>query len=189
MPAQRRLHDVPQCCQFGSRHYWRAVSGPLIHLPRPDPGNNFFSQSPDLSIQNGEFAKVPIIIGDQEDEGTLFSLTLSSLNLTTTTWSTTSRPTFPVTPTPHSDVAGLMAQYPDQPLLGPTRRLALPHRSLKQHLPPIQAHRRRPRATLPSSSRAAPTSTSSPRRSRPGATSTPTSTACLSSALSTPPIS
>ncbi|GAB7364193.1 hypothetical protein MBLNU230_g4744t1 [Neophaeotheca triangularis] len=52
----------------------------LSYLPRPDPGDNFFSESPELSVQRGAFTKVPVIIGDQEDEGTLFSLV--QLNVT-----------------------------------------------------------------------------------------------------------
>ncbi|KAK6409429.1 hypothetical protein LTR81_016217 [Elasticomyces elasticus] len=44
----------------------------LSYLPRPDAGDKFFSRSPDLSVASGAFAKVPIIIGDQQDEGTLF---------------------------------------------------------------------------------------------------------------------
>ncbi|EME79809.1 uncharacterized protein MYCFIDRAFT_199464 [Pseudocercospora fijiensis CIRAD86] len=39
----------------------------LSYLPRPDPGGNFFSQSPEVSIANGAYAKAPVIIGDQED--------------------------------------------------------------------------------------------------------------------------
>ena len=54
----------------------------LSYLPRPDPSDKFFPISPELAIQRGRYAKVPIIIGDQEDEGTLFALFQS--NLTTT---------------------------------------------------------------------------------------------------------
>jgi carboxylesterase type B len=44
----------------------------LSYLPRPD--GFAITQSPDILAQNGQFASVPFIIGDQEDEGTLFSL-------------------------------------------------------------------------------------------------------------------
>jgi len=54
----------------------------LSYLPRPDPGNKFFPVSPEIAVQNNQYAKVPFIIGDQEDEGTLFSLVLA--NITTT---------------------------------------------------------------------------------------------------------
>lgn len=50
----------------------------LAYLPRPDPSNKFFSTSPEVAIANG-IAKVPIIVGDQEDEGTLFSLVTSNV--------------------------------------------------------------------------------------------------------------
>lgn len=46
----------------------------LTYLPRPDPADSFFSLSPEVSVLNGDYVKVPIIIGDQEDEGTLFNL-------------------------------------------------------------------------------------------------------------------
>jgi carboxylesterase type B len=52
----------------------------LSYLPRPD--GTIFTKSPDILGQEGKFAKVPIIIGDQEDEGTLFALFQS--NITTT---------------------------------------------------------------------------------------------------------
>lgn len=89
----------------------------LSYLPRPDPGNNFFSQSPEISVQNGQFAKVPVIIGDQKDEGTLFGL--SQTNITTndelieylTTY-------FPQAPNARKLVTGLVNKYPNQPLIG-----------------------------------------------------------------------
>lgn len=54
----------------------------LAYLPRPDStnGSNFFAQSPELSIKSGAFAKVPVIIGDQQDEGTLFALSQSNIS-------------------------------------------------------------------------------------------------------------
>ncbi|KAF2083603.1 putative extracellular lipase [Saccharata proteae CBS 121410] len=53
----------------------------LSYLPRPDPTDNFFPTSAEVALDEG-FAKVPIIIGDQEDEGTLFAL--EQTNITTT---------------------------------------------------------------------------------------------------------
>jgi len=44
----------------------------LAYLPRPD--GTFMTDSPDNLIFAGKFADVPFIIGDQEDEGTLFAL-------------------------------------------------------------------------------------------------------------------
>jgi carboxylesterase type B len=52
----------------------------LSYLPRPD--GVVLTESPELLIEQGKYAKVPFIVGDQEDEGTLFSLTQS--NITTT---------------------------------------------------------------------------------------------------------
>lgn len=52
-----------------------SIAGP--YLPRPD--GNSLMKSPDLIAQEGSYAPVPFIIGDQEDEGTLFSLTQFNL--------------------------------------------------------------------------------------------------------------
>ncbi|PLB48540.1 cholinesterase [Aspergillus steynii IBT 23096] len=52
----------------------------LSYLPRPD--GKVLTDSPDVLSKQGKYAKVPFIIGDQEDEGTLFALFQS--NITTT---------------------------------------------------------------------------------------------------------
>ncbi|KAF9692933.1 hypothetical protein EKO04_009073 [Ascochyta lentis] len=57
----------------------------LSYLPRPD--GTAITQSPELLVASGKYAKVPFIIGDQEDEGTLFGL--FTPNLTTTSEVTT----------------------------------------------------------------------------------------------------
>ncbi|KAI1506230.1 Alpha/Beta hydrolase protein [Biscogniauxia marginata] len=44
----------------------------LSYLPRPD--GVVLTESPEVLATNGQYAAVPMIIGDQEDEGTLFSL-------------------------------------------------------------------------------------------------------------------
>ncbi|OJJ30013.1 hypothetical protein ASPWEDRAFT_177744 [Aspergillus wentii DTO 134E9] len=52
----------------------------LSYLPRPD--GKVLTQSPDLLAEAGKYASVPFIVGDQEDEGTIFALFQS--NITTT---------------------------------------------------------------------------------------------------------
>ena len=52
----------------------------LSYLPRPD--GKTITASPEELVLNGKYAKVPFIVGDQEDEGTLFGL--FTPNLTTT---------------------------------------------------------------------------------------------------------
>ncbi|EGE00060.1 lipase [Trichophyton tonsurans CBS 112818] len=52
----------------------------LSYLPRPD--GKALTASPDILGRRGLIAKVPFIIGDQEDEGTLFALVQK--NITTT---------------------------------------------------------------------------------------------------------
>lgn len=51
----------------------------LSYLPRPD--GKVLTDSPEVLGMTGKIAKVPMIIGDQEDEGTLFSI--SQANMTT----------------------------------------------------------------------------------------------------------
>ncbi|TVY78429.1 putative secreted lipase, partial [Lachnellula suecica] len=53
----------------------------LSYLPRPD--GTYLTASPEVLAQEGKYAKVPFILGDQEDEGTIFALFQN--NLTTTT--------------------------------------------------------------------------------------------------------
>ncbi|KAF2417444.1 acetylcholinesterase/Butyrylcholinesterase [Tothia fuscella] len=87
----------------------------LAYLPRPDPSDNFFPLSPEIPVSNGAFTKVPIIIGDQEDEGTIFSL--FQKNITTTNELVTYLTSF----FPEADrsvLAGLVATYPNNPAAG-----------------------------------------------------------------------
>jgi len=90
----------------------------LSYLPRPDPSDNFFPESPEIPLEEGRFTKVPIIIGDQEDEGTLFGL--ATVNITTnaqlTDYLTSYFARASVDASEH--VANLLAQYPDRPLAG-----------------------------------------------------------------------
>ncbi|KAK6836525.1 alpha/beta-hydrolase [Apiospora arundinis] len=51
----------------------------LRFMPRPD--GKTMTMSPEKLIQEGKFTKIPVIIGDEEDEGTLWSL--MQANLTT----------------------------------------------------------------------------------------------------------
>lgn len=49
----------------------------LSYLPRPD--GKVLTETPDELAKTGRFAQVPFIIGDQEDEGTLFALFQSNI--------------------------------------------------------------------------------------------------------------
>lgn len=49
----------------------------LSYLPRPD--GTALPASPEVLALNGQYAAVPMIIGDQEDEGTIFSLFTSNV--------------------------------------------------------------------------------------------------------------
>lgn len=52
----------------------------LSYVPRPD--GMVLTASHEVLALNGQYAKIPFIIGDQEDEGTLFSLAQSNLSTT-----------------------------------------------------------------------------------------------------------
>ena len=52
----------------------------LSYLPRPD--GTVLTDSPEKLVKDGKYASVPFIVGDQEDEGTIFAL--NQHNLTTT---------------------------------------------------------------------------------------------------------
>lgn len=92
---------------------YRAVD--LSYLPRPDPHSTFFPVSPEVAVANNAFTKVPVIIGDQQDEGTLFSLVQTNIS-TTAQLVTYLKSYFPNTS--KSTVAALVATYPDDPAAG-----------------------------------------------------------------------
>ena len=54
----------------------------LSYLPRPD--GEVLVDSPEVLVQSGKYAAVPLIIGDQEDEGTLFSFLQTNVSDTAT---------------------------------------------------------------------------------------------------------
>lgn len=52
----------------------------LSYLPRPD--GTALTDSPEILAANGKYADVPFIVGDQEDEGTIFALFQSNISTT-----------------------------------------------------------------------------------------------------------
>ncbi|KAF7853263.1 hypothetical protein EAF04_010764 [Stromatinia cepivora] len=94
----------------------------LNYLPRPD--GTALPKSPDLLLSSGAWAKVPFIIGDQEDEGTIFALFQS--NITTTTQLATYFSDFFFNNAPASVINGLLDTYPNDLISGsPFRTLIL----------------------------------------------------------------
>ncbi|KAL1844482.1 hypothetical protein VTK73DRAFT_2444, partial [Phialemonium thermophilum] len=79
----------------------------LSYLPRPD--GKVLTQSPDRLLLAGKYAAVPMIIGDQEDEGTLFSL--FQFNTTTTDGQIDYLHNYFFHGATRSDVAALVATY------------------------------------------------------------------------------
>ena len=87
----------------------------LAFFPREDSGDSFYSQGPLESLAKGAIAKVPVINGVQEDEGTIFAP--SARNLTTTEEMIAYLASF-FPNASQDDVAGLVATYPDDPAAG-----------------------------------------------------------------------
>ncbi|PVI05202.1 alpha/beta-hydrolase [Periconia macrospinosa] len=80
----------------------------LSYLPRPD--GKVLTASPDLLVASGKYAKVPFIVGDQEDEGTLFGLFTPNLTTTSDVTNYLSTVFFPTTA--KTTLAGLVDTYP-----------------------------------------------------------------------------
>lgn len=87
------------------------------YLPRGDPGDDFFPTSPEIPLLAGQITMLPIIIGDQEDEGPLFSIPQANVtnNDELIDYLTTY---FRSNPNAREYVEGLVANYPDQPQTG-----------------------------------------------------------------------
>ncbi|KAK6005585.1 hypothetical protein QM012_007227 [Aureobasidium pullulans] len=94
----------------------------LAYLPRPDPSDGFFPVSPDVAVAKGNYAKVPLISGDQEDEGTLFSLTQTNI---TTDAQLLDYVASAYPDTPKSVMAAVVATYPDDISAGSPFRTGL----------------------------------------------------------------
>ncbi|EFR02273.1 lipase 4 [Nannizzia gypsea CBS 118893] len=86
----------------------------LSYLPRPD--GKVLTASPDVLGRSGRIAKVPFIIGDQEDEGTIFALTQS--NITTTDQVVDYFHTYFFHGATKEQLKELVATYPDDPSAG-----------------------------------------------------------------------
>jgi acetylcholinesterase len=86
----------------------------LSYLPRPDGVT--LTQSPEILVKEGKFAQVPFIIGDQEDEGTIFALQQTNLTTTADVVNYLSAIFFNDANT--TQVQQLVSSYPDDPAAG-----------------------------------------------------------------------
>jgi carboxylesterase type B len=93
----------------------------LSYLPRPD--GTALTASPEVLMAQGKYAKVPFIIGDQEDEGTLFALFTS--NITTTADIITYLSTYYFHDASTAQISALVATYPTDPSDGSPFRTGL----------------------------------------------------------------
>lgn len=85
----------------------------LSYLPRPD--GKFLISSPESVVNGSNFARVPFILGDQEDEGTLFGLFTSNLSTTEQLTDYLRQNYFS---DPAADIDTLISLYPDDPAAG-----------------------------------------------------------------------
>lgn len=126
----------------------------LSYLPRPDGVT--LTQSPEVLVANGKFAQVPFIIGDQEDEGTVFAL--FQTNLTTTADVENYLGNIFFKDANQSQIQQLVASMSSRVFRSKntnsdvlrlsrrsSSRLAIRHRDRQQHLSTIQTARRHPR--------------------------------------------
>lgn len=86
----------------------------MPYLPRPD--GTVLPSSPEEAIAHGQFYKVPAIIGDQEDEGTLFSQFTTNITTTDKLTSYLSELYFPKVP--KATVQRLVNLYSEDPAAG-----------------------------------------------------------------------
>jgi carboxylesterase type B len=81
----------------------------LSYLPRPD--GVVLTASPEVLVESGKYAAVPFIIGDQEDEGTLFAL--FTPNISTTAELVTYLSSYFFHDATTVQIEALVATYPD----------------------------------------------------------------------------
>ncbi|KUI58886.1 Lipase 4 [Cytospora mali] len=86
----------------------------LSYVPRPD--GTALPDSPDVLAKNGQYAAVPMIIGDQEDEGTIFSLFTS--NVTTNEDLVEYLSTFYFNDATKAEIESLLDTYPQDVTAG-----------------------------------------------------------------------
>jgi acetylcholinesterase len=86
----------------------------LSYLPRPD--GKVLPDSPEVLVANKQYAPVPFIIGDQEDEGTLFAL--PQTNLTTTADLEEYFQTIFFRDATPAQISQIVESYPDDPSAG-----------------------------------------------------------------------
>ncbi|ROW08554.1 hypothetical protein VPNG_06212 [Cytospora leucostoma] len=93
----------------------------LSYLPRPD--GTVLPDTPDVLAQTGQYAAVPMIIGDQEDEGTIFSLFTS--NVTTNEELIEYFVTYYFNSATSAQMGALLATYPEDVTAGSPFRTGL----------------------------------------------------------------
>lgn len=70
------LRDIPHSTFRGAMNllpnFAGSQSNHLAYLRRPDRSSEFYAQYAEEAIRNGRYAKVPVIMGNLEDEATIF---------------------------------------------------------------------------------------------------------------------
>lgn len=91
-------------------------SNDLAYLPRPDGSNALFSEYPEVSIAKGTYARVPVIMGNQQDEATVFAIAQRDIVNSTETLVDFFHSWLPYTD--RTLIEQLVATYPDDPAAG-----------------------------------------------------------------------
>lgn len=119
-------NDTLQCMSgVPYQVYWDAVntlpiffsysSLALQFLPRPDPQDDFYTVSPEYALEAGNYSRVPVIAGDQQDEGTLFAQV--QYNITNNEiFSEYMQMIY--SGASQTDIEALLAVYPEDPTVG-----------------------------------------------------------------------
>ncbi|RDW70120.1 hypothetical protein BP5796_08517 [Coleophoma crateriformis] len=65
------IQNMPNCLDY--------TGIALPFPPRQDPNDSFYSFSVEVALRAGNYTRVPIITGDQQDEGTIFTTAMTNI--------------------------------------------------------------------------------------------------------------
>ncbi|KAI1035616.1 hypothetical protein LB504_005788, partial [Fusarium proliferatum] len=114
------LRQTPSAKYQAAMNTLPNFSGPdsnnLAYIRRTDNSSSFYSNVPQDALRRGKYAHVPIIVGNLEDEATIFAV--SSRNLINSTESLISYFTTWFTDAPRKLISDFIATYPNHPSAG-----------------------------------------------------------------------
>lgn len=108
--------DVFNAAMNSVDNFMTERSNDLAYLPRPDISDTFFGEYPEVSIAKGNYARVPVIMGNQQDEATVFAVAQRNIVNSTETLVDFFHSWLPYTD--RKTIEELIATYPDDPAAG-----------------------------------------------------------------------